>query len=451
MPRGAGSSSSGAVHRLRPPGSPGALPIALYNLGLLAASPVLVLYVLWRLVALGKARGGWAERLGLIRIPPAEGKLRVWVHAVSAGEVVAASSLVKAIASLDQNVSIVLSTTTPAGKDMAAAKCPQAEATFYFPLDLLPCVARALSSVRPDVCVLLESELWPNFLAACARARIPCAVANGRMSDRTWRRASWARPILAWAVRNVSFFAMQSQRDAWRIAALGAEPSRVSVCGNVKFDQDIPPLSPAEKQQLMKALGLTEEDLAIVAGSTHPGEEEQVARAFKSVRASCPRARLIIAPRHITRAPQVIQAILSSGLHARRRTEGPAKPDEVIVLDTMGELARIYGLAQVAFVGGSLVPVGGHDILQPVAHGVPAFFGPHMHKQRDAAELALQAGVGFQVKDADELAGGTSELLAAPEKMEKIRAACRQFMEMHRGTSRRCARLILDVAAGAAR
>lgn len=427
------------------------MPIAsllLYNLGLFAASPVLVLYVLWRLVILGKARGGWAERLGFIRIPPARGRLRVWVHAVSAGEVVAASSLVKAIASLNQNVSIVLSTTTPAGKDMAAAKCPQVEAAFYFPLDLLPCVARALRSVRPDVCVLLESELWPNFLAACARARIPSVVANGRVSDRTWRRASWARPILAWAVRNVSFFAMQSQRDALRIGALGADPSRVSVCGNVKFDQDIPPLPPAEKRQLMTTLGVSDEDLAIVAGSTHPGEEEQVARAFKSIRASCPRARLIIAPRHIARAPQVIQTILRSGLHAHRRTEGPARPGEVVVLDTMGELARVYGLAQAAFVGGSLVPIGGHDILQPVAHGVPVFFGPHMHKQRDAAELALQAGVGFQVKDADELAREMGELLAGPEKAAKIQAACRQFMEMHRGASGRCAQLVLDVAAG---
>jgi 3-deoxy-D-manno-octulosonic-acid transferase len=439
------------VHRLQPPDRPGALPVALYNLGLLAASPILVLYALWRLVILGKARGGWWERLGFVRVPPAGERLRVWVHAVSAGEVVAASPIVRAIASLDQSASIVLSTTTPAGKDMAAAKCPQAEAAFYFPLDLLPSVTRAIKSVRPQVCVLLESELWPNFLAACARARIPAVVVNGRVSDRTWIRAALARPILSWAVRNVSCFAMQSQRDALRVTALGAESSRVSVCGNVKFDQEIPPLSPHEKQELMRGLGLQDGELVIVAGSTHPGEEEQLARAFRRVKECFPQARLILAPRHIARAAQALQSMVNLGFQARRRTEGPAGAGEVIVLDTMGELARIYGLAEVAFVGGSLAPVGGHDILQPLAHGAPVFFGPHMFKQRDSAELALQSGVGFQVKDAEELARGMRELLAAPEKMGKIRAACRQLIERHRGTSRRCAEIVLALAAGAPR
>ena len=411
-----------------------------YNGAVVLAFPVLVAYALWRLVAASKARGGWIQRLGFMpSLPPA--RTRIWVHAVSAGEMQAAAPVCSALADALPGCQIVLSTATPAGKKVAVKNIPQAAAVLYFPLDLWFCVARALDAVRPELCLLFEKELWPNFLAAAQARRVPLAVLSARVSPRSLRRSRPVRGFLKWAMGFVDLFAAQTQRDAFLLSYLGCPAGKIVVCGNVKFDQKLDPLSPQERSRVRSLLGLADDGPLIVAGSTHPGEEQTLLDALAAIRAETPGARLLIAPRRVDRAGQVEALIGRAGLRCLRRTQACGQaitPDTVIILDTMGELARFYGLGEVAFVGGTLVPIGGHDLLQPVAHGLPVFFGPHTFNLPEVTEALLDAGVGFRVRDADELAAGIGALLRNQQSREEIRRAAAAFLNKHRGASARC-------------
>jgi 3-deoxy-D-manno-octulosonic-acid transferase len=415
----------------------------LYNLLLLLLTPLALLALAWRALARGKSRQGVRERLGLLPLsPPAANAPRVWLHAVSVGETVAAAPIWPALLQALPGWELIHSTTTETGQGQARRLVGTQGRVIYFPFEWWPCVALALARVRPELVVLVETELWPNFLAVAHRRGAKVMLVNGRISDRSLRGARIAGPLYRWMLRHVDRFCMQSSEDAARIIALGADPSRVAVVGNSKFDQVSANVTLGEQMTLRQALGLERSEPVLLAGSTHPGEEELILRAFRQVKSAHPTARLIIAPRQITRAQEIEEHVLAHGFTCVRRSKQPTGqvlPEAIILLDTIGELARAYALCVSAFVGGSFVPVGGHNILEPLIFGKPTLFGPHMHNFRDISRIALEAGVGCQVTEADELAREWSTLLAAPEKLHEVATRTARIFAAHQGASARCA------------
>lgn len=417
-----------------------------YNLLLLIGSPLLAVYLAYRLLIKGKSREGILQRLGWApRLPPAEGG-RVWLHAVSAGEAVAAAAIARRLAEISPETEVVVSTTTPAGQQQARKLLPGAKAWFYFPFDFLPCVLLALLRVRPTVIAPVETEIWPNWLWLARTLRIRTALVNGQFADRGFRGARKARPLYRWALGNLDALWMQSEQAAERALFLGARRERVRTVGNVKFEQQVSPVRAEVAAAVREALALGLGRPLWMAGSTHPGEEEQVLEAYRLAREQVPDLALLLAPRHIERAPQVMELLEREGWNCGRRSAGMERPVDILVLDTMGELAGLYALADVVYVGGSLVPIGGHDILQPLFHGKPVLFGPHMHNQHDLARLALEAGAALQVESAAELGERVARLCSDAARREELREAGERLLEQNTGAAWECAALLARLA-----
>ena len=381
------------------------------RVGLLAYSPLLLARRLRR-------RGHpthLAERLGWRHpaLPPAP---RCWVHAVSVGEALTAVPLVEGLARRWPQLGIVLSTVTPTGARIVEDKLRGQASHRYFPLDLPRPVRRALDAVEPRFFIGLETELWPNFLRALAQRGVPAMIANGRISDRSFGRYRLARGPLRRMLASIAVFGMQSDEDARRIIVLGAPPERVVVTGSLKTDARVE--DPGARDLWERLLGLVPGDRLLIAGSTHRGEEEQVLDAWQALRADEPALALLLAPRHPERAGEVEQLLAARGLRAVRRTALPRDrtPGQVIVLDTVGELAELYRVADVVFVGGSLVPSGGHNMLEPALRRRPVLFGPHTENFRESAALLLEAGAAERVADARALAAATRRLLREPAR-----------------------------------
>jgi 3-deoxy-D-manno-octulosonic-acid transferase len=357
-------------------------------------------------------RLGLAERLGRFG-PELPAAPRCWVHAVSVGEVAVAVPLVEGLLARRPDLGVVMTTVTPTGAQLVRDRLRGRAVHRYFPLDLPGPVGRALDAVRPEFCIVMETELWPNFLRALRRRRIPGIVANGRISDRSFRRYQWVRWLMRRALADVAVFAMQSDEDARRIIALGAPSARVVVTGNLKTD-----LTPdgSRDADWPRRLGLERGERLWIAGSTHRGEDALVLAAFEAVRAEVPGVRLLLAPRHPERAPEVEQLAVERGLPLIRRTalNGTDVAGKVVLLDTVGELAALYAFAEVVFVGGSLVPAGGHNMLEPALARKPVLFGPHTENFRDAARLLLDAGAAVVVGDGPALARELGRLLRDP-------------------------------------
>jgi len=425
----------------------------IYNSLLALLFPIVAVAFLWHVLLRGHARVGLLERLGMVppSLPEDNSTLGpgIWLHAVSVGEVVAALPVVKRIYQ-STSLPLLASVTTPTGRQVGESRLRDlVSAFFYFPFDFPLPVRSLLDAVSPACLVLMESEIWPNliFLARARGTRI--VLANGRISDRSFRLARLFRPLYKWALNNLHLLCMQSEADQRRAIALGASPEQTLVAGNVKFDElDAslqPPFSRAD-------FGLGPQDLVMLAGSTHQGEDECLLDAYWQVRVYNPEARLMIAPRHLQRVGEVEELILARGFSSVRRSQlsahlAAAHPDTtpVILVDTMGELASLYSLCSFAFVGGSLVRKGGQNILQPLAQGKPVFFGPHMENFREIARQAAEAGVGFQVKNAFELAGKISSLWKDHSLMEELSRKARDFISLNKGASATCAQAILDL------
>ena len=363
------------------------------------------------------------ERLGFLRVPPPPSpRGRFWVHAVSVGEVMAAVPLVQALRARWPAADIVVSTVTATGERVARARLTEAAATVTFPLDFGRAVRRAVRRVDPGCFIALETELWPNLLRVLRRAKIPSVLANGRISDRSYRRYKLVRPLFRRVLEDMTLFCMQSEEDARRIIGLGAPPERVLVTGNLKMEA---PSGDAGAEQLWRRLLHLGHAPVVVAGSTHRGEEAIVLDAFLAARPAADDLRLVLAPRHPERLDEVEALAQGRGLAVVRRSRvsaGTGAP--VILLDTMGELASLYAVADVIFVGGSLVPIGGHNVVEPALHAKAVLFGPHMTNFRDAAGLLLRADAAIQVKDGVELAAALGRLLGdAPARTALGRAA----------------------------
>jgi 3-deoxy-D-manno-octulosonic-acid transferase len=408
----------------------------LYRVGLAAYLATQAPRLLARAVRAGRYREGLGQRLGraLPALPQAaDGRGPIWLHAVSVGEATAARPLVARLRAARPEIPVVVSTVTDTGQAVARSQLPGVP-TFYFPLDFAGPVARALSHVRPRLVVLMETELWPTFLLTCRRRGIPVLLANGRISRRSFARYARARALLGPTLTAIAAFCMQTREDAERIIALGADPARVAVLGNVKYD--LAPGAPARAADLGLAAGAP----LLVAGSTHRGEEEAVLGALALGREVAPGLRLLVAPRHPERAREVEGLVRRAG-HAgvlRSALPGGARAADgapVIVLDTVGELAGIYALATLAFVGGSLVPWGGHNPLEPAAWGCPVLFGPHMENFGEMAEAFLARGGAIRVADAAALGATVRALLADPQRRESLGRAAAGVLAEHRGAA----------------
>ena len=355
------------------------------------------------------------ERLGLRAHQPPAAPCG-WIHAVSVGEAIAAAPLVEGLRRRWPALPLVVSTVTETGARVVRQRFAGLASHRYLPLDFPGASRRVIASIRPAFFVGMETELWPNLLRTLAARGVPAMVANGRLSDRSFRRYRLVRGAMRRVLADVRVFGMQSDEDARRVIALGATPERVVVTGNVKHEA---PPDPAGAADLWRRLaGLAPQQMVWIAGSTHRGEEGAVLDAHVAARATRPDLALIIAPRHPERVGEVISLVTARGFTAVRRSELPgAVPDRattVIVLDTVGELAQLYSIADVVFVGGSLAPFGGHNMLEPAARAKPVLFGPHTTNFRDAATLLLDSEGGRLVHDSRELGVELIRLLNDP-------------------------------------
>lgn len=412
--------------------------LAAYNCLLAGLSPLLLLWLLWRRVVQRRGIGSWRHRLGLVPRLAGGGGPRIWVHAVSAGEVVAARPVLEALHTSLPGARVALSVITNTGMAVARQSCWAAESIFYLPFDWPDPVALALWRVRPDLLVVVEKELWPNLLALARAFGARVLLVNGRVSDRMMQRAARAPGVARWLWELPHLVCVQSGRDARRLRALGIPAEAVLVAGNTKVDT-LAQRDMTVERRLVEELGVSEGEQWLVAGSTHPGEEAAVVAAYRAARAREPRARLLIAPRHLERVPAVSAMLAEAGLRVARRSDGAAPGDAVVVLDTMGELRAAYGFAAAGFVGGTLAPIGGHNLLEPAAAGRAALFGPHTENCADLADLVLEARVGFRVGDAKELAEQFLRLAGDPGLRARIGAACADLITRQRGASERCA------------
>jgi len=368
---------------------------------------------------------------------------RAWLHAVSVGEAIAATPLVEGLRRRYPSLPLVITTVTDTGASVVRDRFRDQATHRFLPLDLPGPARRAVAAIDPAFLICMETELWPTLLRTLARKQVPVMIANGRLSDRSFRGYQLVRGFMRDVLNDVTVFAMRSAEDARRVIALGARPERVFVTGNVKNEADEDPAGAAELWR--RLLGVPDGRPVWIAGSTHRGEEEPVLAAHAAARRRFPDLSLVLAPRHPERVPELVALIEARGGSAVRRSEGPRAKgsDAVIVLDTVGELAQIYSAADVVFVGGSLVAAGGHNMLEPAVRGKPVLLGPHNENFRESAALLLGCGAASTVRNGLELGAELTALLADAALRERLGAAGRAAVASRHGAVRET----LDLAA----
>jgi 3-deoxy-D-manno-octulosonic-acid transferase len=363
----------------------------------------------------------------------ADGRPAIWIHAVSVGEVLAVRPLIGPLRRRFPSHRVLLSTTTLTGNAVAKHSLAGADGLFFAPFDWATPVRRVLRRVRPSLLLLVETEIWPNLIRESRRAGARVAIVNGRISPRSFPRYRRIRPLLARVLAEVDLFLMQAEPHAERARAIGAPPERVRVTGNLKYDAAPP--RPAAALSRVIPPGDASSPL-VVAGSTVEGEENAVLDAFRRVRAAAPGARLVLVPRHPERFDAVARLVAEDGWPLARRTALGAegwRSSPVLLLDTLGELAGTYPLATVVFVGGSLAPAGGHNVLEPAAAGRAVVVGPHMENFQEIADELRTAGALVQVPDAAALGPALAGLLADEAERDAIGARALAVVERNRG------------------
>lgn len=424
----------------------------LYSLATLLAAFVLSPYFLYQALRHHKYVASLGQRLG--NLPPAmtgDSRDSIWVHAVSVGEVLAARPIVSELKVRYPNLRVVLSTTTRTGQAIAAQQVTDADARFYMPFDWTFAVRRTLDVIRPRLFLMVETEIWPNLLRECRRRGIRTAMINGRLSDRSYRRYRLVRPMFRRVLADINRFCVQGEETKARLVALGADEKRMTVTGSLKFDSLDPAAGPGRgRERVLRFFRIGEHRRVIVAGSTTRGEEEMVLRAFTRVKTALPGGAplLVLAPRHPERFDEVWRACVDAGLDAVRRSDLPIDDEpraDVVLLDTLGELAQVYQLATVAFVGGSMVPVGGHNILEPAVYGKPIVFGPHMHNFTEIARVFLANDAAVQVRTERELEDTLVSLVQDPVRRAGLGAAARALIEANRGAKDRTLAVINEL------
>lgn len=392
--------------------------------GAVAASP----FLLWKFLRVKRWRAGFRSRLTLT-LPPAEGRDGIWIHTVSAGELLTAIPLIRSLSERFPEMPQVLSVTTEAGRRLAADKLPDLPC-FFWPVDFSPCVNRVLRFLRPKLIVLVELEVWPNFLLSARRLGIPAMVVNGRISERCARRWNRFKPVARWLFRHITHFAVQNREYAERLKGLGVTPDAISICGNLKFDvprDENTPVAPVRS-----LMALPEDKPLVVAGCTHPGEEALLVKVLPELNMP----GLVLAPRHLERVGEVIQVVNAAGYDvvtypggddhqpAGPRQAGqagtPDKAAPVVVVDQFGMLDGLYRAADAVFMGGTFVPHGGHNFLEPARWGKPIVFGQSIDNFRDIAVGLILQNAAFQAQTEDDLVQAFTGLLASPQERERL-------------------------------
>ena len=405
-------------------------------------------YFAYQAIRHKKYIGSLGQRLGYLPVSfNLDGDESIWVHAVSVGEVLVARTLIPDLRRRYPRLKVFVSTTTLSGQQLARRDMRDVDEVFYFPFDWRFTAKRTLSLVRPRLFVMVETEIWPNLLRECRRRDVKTVVVNGRISYRSYPRYRIVRPLFRRVLEHVDHFCVQGEETARRLIDLGADPARVTVTGSLKFDSlDLPPADSAQgraaqsKHRVLRFFRVSPNRPVIVAGSTLKGEEEGVIRAFNRVRTAGNSALLVIAARHPERFADVERLCRHEGLLTIRRSELPidAEPRaDAVILDTIGELAQIYQIATAVFVGGSLVPAGGHNILEPAVFGKPIVFGPYMQNFAEIADTFLRNGAAVQVRSDRELEEVMVGLMGDPVRRARLGAAARALVEANRGAKDR--------------
>ena len=411
----------------------------LYNAALLPLRAASVIFGAWPRAS-ENDRIERDQRLGR-RLPDLP-RGAIWIHGASVGEARLTSALARRLRAERPQLPIAVSAVTPAGRGLLPAP-PSVDGAFFLPLDFPAVQRRAFDAVRPGLLVLVETELWPNLLAEAAGRGVPVVVVNARLAPERLARYRRLRGLYAPLLRGLAAIGAPTATEAERFAGLGVSPASIHVIGNLKFDLAPPQADPVA---LRGRLGLPPERTVVVAGSTGEGEDALVLEAFARLRTTAPGSSLILAPRHATRFGSAAKAVIERGWTIRRLSEphGAAGAD-VVLVDTHGELAALYAIGAAAFVGGSLVPLGGHNLLEPLAAGTPVLFGPHTHHVAEIAEAIAACGAGERVEDAAALGRAWAALAADPGERARRAHAGRELLAANRGANARAATLILGV------
>lgn len=383
-----------------------------------------LLYVPFSICKKGIRSFNVKERLGFISkdlIVSLRSPDNIWIHAVSVGEVMVLGPFIEKIKKDLPRLKIVLTTTTNTGYYVAKKNFSQSAVVLYSPFDLSFAVRKFFALIRPKVLVIVETEIWPNLMRAAKKAAAPVVIINGRISLRSFKKYSLARPFLKSTLKKIDLFCMQSEGDAERMVAIGADKEKIKVTGNMKFDIDI---SMSNKQPVSRQhLGLAENDILIVAGSTHKGEEEILLQVYRDLSKEFKNLKLLIAPRHVNRAPQIKKLIGSM--------------QGVFLLDTIGHLKEFYSISDIVFIGGSLVPHGGQNPIEPAYFSRPVIFGPHMFNFSHIASVLLKEKAAMQVRDEESLKAAVISLIKDPKKARAMGVFAKKAVEENKGVSSR--------------
>ena len=422
----------------------------LYNAVLVIAAIFILPYYLITMVFKGKYRKSLIPKLGGKQAKILAGLKdgpRVWIHAVSVGEVTAAAPIVAALKLKKPDIKVIFSTSTETGQEMARRHIFGADAFIYFPLDIPYVVRKIIKSAKPSVFVMIETELWPNFLKACKAQGIKTLIVNGRISLRSYSKYRWTNFFWKKILNDLSAAAMISEIDASRLKKIGMSPEKIQVMGNAKYDALASTASSGLREEISRRLSTQKDDRFFVAGSTHPGEEEIIIRVYAEILALYPEFKLIIVPRHIERTSSIIELLQKNGFtdiitmteinNSKARTS-----ERVIVVDVIGELFKIYSLATIVYCGGSLVNRGGQNILEAAAWGKIIFYGPSMEDFSEEKTLLEEAGCGVTVRNAKDLLRKIIQALEKPAELEKRGARGKVVVAANMGAAVRYAEII---------
>lgn len=406
-------------------------------------------YLYWRL-----RRRGYGEsfrgRLGLTlpTVPPPDGQPRLWLHGVSVGEIAGAAPLVRELQARLPQAHFFFSTGTETGQAVARRLYGHNSTVFYYPVDVPWTVQRSLARVQPSLYVALETEIWPNFLLAAHHRGVKLALVNGRLSARSLRGYLRFKDQLSYIINLFSIIATSSPEDQQRFAALGAAPRQLICTGNTKFDRWPDAAVRDQAQGFRQRLQLQGQPV-FLAASTHPGEDELLIRAYQELRRSSPALLFLLAPRHPERAGAVQNLLAAAGLscqlwHELKANDLPRQAP-VVLIDTVGDLFALYGLADIIFVGGSLVPHGGQNILEPASWGKVPLYGPHMENFRAAQSLLEEVRAGIQIQDYPDLVAAAQSCLSQPEDLKQRGVRGQEALQLHRGAAQRQADLLMPL------
>ena len=392
---------------------------------------------IYKMIRSKKYRAGWPERFGWV--PRCDGnRTRIWIHGVSVGEILAARALVRRIEERHPDWDVVLSTTTLDGHKVAERAYP-GRTVFYFPMDFSFMVRRTLGRIRPSAVLLIEQEIWVNFLLHLDQAKVPAMLINGRISRRSFRRYGLVKSSLFRPFHKIRWYCVQTEEYADRFAALGIPRSQIDVTGSMKFDNiSVGKDGQPSGAEARSRLGIGKDEWVLMAGSTHASEDDTLLDIYREIRERVPRSRLVLVPRHMERIPQVEALILEKGESCVRKTSldgGGGGKSGVILVDTMGDLPQIYPAANVVFVGGSLVPVGGHNTLEPASLGLPVITGPYVFKCAEDVNLLVKAKAGLVARDAGHLRTILLDLAEDPKRARLMGEKASRTLLEHQGAT----------------